>query len=111
MQWWADGKLIIPNEIIESTARARQELDHIQQWLDECTKQREDDYYETNQNLYQSYESWCQDNGVPAKKNRAFGQSMTKKGYERKRKRLGGKKLASIRYGIELLKGDNEWTS
>ncbi len=115
MQWWKDERLIIPDEVVESTARARAELDHIQQWLDECTKTREETYYETNQDLYQSYEKWCEDNGVPAKKNRAFGQSMTKKGFERHRKRLGGKKLVAIRYGLQLRKegneeGNDEWS-
>lgn len=89
LAWAAEGAfkwyhspngLVVPDEVRAATEKARTELDNIQQWLDECTESKPETRT-PNSKLYQSYETWCDDNGVSPKKKRAFGRAMKAKGY------------------------------
>ena len=81
-RWFASKRgLVAPVEIVEATKAARNKLDYVRQWLDECTQDDKESRV-TNAVLYASYKTWCDDNGVTANKERAFGRDMSKKGYE-----------------------------
>lgn len=88
-RWYNSPRgLVAPREVRAATERARAELDHIQQWLDECTE--DDEHARTpNSELYQSYQTWSNDNGVSPKKKRAFGRAMKAKGYQPHKWRVG----------------------
>lgn len=89
-QWYESRQgLITPYAVHLATQQHRVELDHIQQWLDECTTPGIEEAV-TVPNLYQSYESWCEDNGHTPKKAVAFGRALVAKGYEQCQKRIGG---------------------
>lgn len=91
-QWYESSQgLITPYEINAATQQQRVELDHIQQWLDECTSRKAEESV-TVPNLYSSYESWCEDNGHTPKKAVAFGRALVAKGFEQCQKRINGGK-------------------
>lgn len=82
-RWFASKRgLVAPVEIVEATKAARNKLDYVQQWLDECTQDNEESRV-TNAVLYASYKTWCDENGVTAKKKRTFSIDMESKGYKR----------------------------
>jgi putative DNA primase/helicase len=87
--WYGSRQgLITPFAVNIATQQHRVELDHIQQWLDECaTPGREDAV--TVPALYKSYELWCEDNGHTPKKAVAFGRALVAKGFESTRKKIG----------------------
>lgn len=84
VKWFnSPNGLQAPPEVVAATQTARDQLDYIRQWLDECTE--DDEARTTNAELYASYEGWCDENGVSAKKKRAFTRDMSNKGYQPKR--------------------------
>lgn len=70
-----------PLTIQASVSEQRSQLDSIQRWLDECTKQI-DGVSTTNKVLRRSYEEWCRENGENPKFAVQFGRSLKAKGYE-----------------------------
>lgn len=90
-QMWYESKngLDAPWAVEQSTQRQREDLDHVQQWINECLKP-EDNNFLPNALLYHSYEQWCDDNGHGAYKARRFGQAMSGKGFERHMERVNG---------------------
>lgn len=82
--------LVTPKAVANNTREHRAELDHIQQWLDECATLAPDGAV-TVPTLYKSYETWCEENGHTPKKNAAFGRGLVSKGFEATAKRIGDK--------------------
>lgn len=96
-QWYrSEQGLEIPFAIHQATQQHRAELDHVQQWLEECTAPEADNAV-TVPNLYASYENWCEENGHTPKKAVAFGRALTAKGFEACRKRVGSQTLRAYR--------------
>jgi phage/plasmid-associated DNA primase len=75
-----------------ATQKHRDELDHVQQWLDECAEPNIGGTV-TNALLYTSYQNWCEENGHTPKKAAAFGRALASKGFEAGYKKIGGRSV------------------
>jgi phage/plasmid-associated DNA primase len=90
-RWYASPQgLITPKAVAVATQKARDELDHVQQWLEECAEPSIGGDV-TNAALYSSYLHWCEENGQPPKKANAFGRALSAKGYEAASKKVAGR--------------------
>lgn len=78
----------------------REELDHVQKWLDEYVEESPGTYL-VNQMAYASYETWCRENGVTAKKLTGFTQALKKKGIQTDERKIEGRKTRGF-VGIRL---------
>jgi putative DNA primase/helicase len=79
--WQGKGGLQTPEAVTLATQEARQELDFVGQWLDECIETTGDpENFVTNAALYASYEQWCENNGVTPKQKRSLSTALSRKG-------------------------------
>jgi len=96
-QWYASPHgLITPQAVRVATQKHRDELDHVQQWLEECTNPNIGGG-EANSRLYQSYENWCEENGHTPKKANTFGRALEAKGYEACKVKIAGNSMRGRR--------------
>lgn len=105
-KWYALGNsgLHTPAQVEADTQAARNELDHVGQWLEECTAKRVDGFV-SNATLFESYSKWCNENGVTAKGLTGLTQSLKSKNYDAGvLGRVGTKKVRGCR-GIVILAG------
>lgn len=72
--------LVTPKAVTLATSAQREALDYVQSWLDECCVVNPGTWT-SNPLLYQSYASWCKDNGVTPKLQKALSQELGRKGY------------------------------
>lgn len=84
LKWYAlpSSGLRAPQEVVEATAAARDELDWISRWIEEeieITENPSD--YLPNEDLYTSYSVWCKERGAPAKKLIALNRALKMRGY------------------------------
>jgi putative DNA primase/helicase len=79
--WQRDG-LNPPDEVRAATAAYRSEQDVVAAWMDECTALVETVTTPAGK-LFESFMTWCRDNGEHAPNRRDFGQAMTARGFER----------------------------
>ena len=95
---WYESRqgLITPFAVHNATRKQRAELDHVQQWLDECVTTKAEEVV-TTVALYKSYDAWCEENGHTPKKAPAFGRALTAKGFESCRKLIGDKQQRAYR--------------
>lgn len=106
--WHGRGSkgLQTPECVKVATATARQDLDFVGQWLDECMEvigNSED--FMANAAIYASYESWAENNGVTPKKKRSLTVALKRKGLDAgQQKKVGGKNWRGC-YGIRLAVG------
>lgn len=101
-RWYVTPQgLITPKAVARATQSHRDQLDHVQMWLQECAVL---DAAETvsNNMLYQSYSEWCAENGHPPKQAVAFGRALAAKGFEQAWKRVGAKAARAYR-GLRLI--------
>lgn len=80
--WYELGTNGLPELETSSRVKAAQraELDNVQTWIDEHCYQGEN-AFTPNDTLYPNYEQWCKANGVEPKKQKAFSQSLKRKGF------------------------------
>lgn len=75
IKWFALGSHGLgpktPDAVTATTRQHRADLDYVQSWLDECCEV-DPAHWSSNESVYRSYRLWCADNGVEAKKIRAF---------------------------------------
>lgn len=106
MAWYAakDG-LPIPAEVKTATQYARTELDHVQQWLDECCDaDPSTNSWTITAEVYKSYKEYCGVNGINEKGIRHFGRALSAKGYDvGVRKTLQNGKRARGIQGITII--------
>lgn len=103
-RWYASPQgLITPKAVMVATQKHRDELDHVQQWLDECVELSFGEVT-ANTTLYLSYQNWCEDNGHTQKKAVAFGRGLVAKGFEPAAKKIAGK----VHRGYRGLRLQNE---
>ncbi len=90
--WYALGNDGLPElpRLAMVKDRQRAEIDHVQQWFDDCCK-IDLAAFSATADLYANYRAWCSDNGVTAKQMRGFALSLRAKGFENGQKRLPGK--------------------
>ena len=95
---WSESRngLITPFAVDAATKKHRVELDHVQQWLEECTTAKSEESV-TVRNLYASYKAWCEDNGQMPKQNVAFGRALTAKGFITGAKKVSGESQRSYK--------------
>ncbi|MCW1967097.1 MAG: phage/plasmid primase, P4 family [Anaerolineae bacterium] len=97
-----DGHIMPVPQIATSTNEARNALDTIAQWLDQCTIKRDDLYTESSK-LYQNYAQWAENMGYEAKSARNLMSTLRAKGYDTSAQRkVNGVNLRSCN-GIGLL--------
>jgi len=77
----------------------RTELDHIQQWMDERTRNTDASEWIPFKELYTDYADWCAENGITKKHGQTLAKLLVRKGFENKNIR------GSRFYGIALSDG------
>lgn len=97
-RWYSLGKSGLPEMSSGEQVKQqqREELDTIQMWIDDCCRVHNMpagvsiDYEEwcksngkwfSSATLYQSYSTWCNENGVESKKHKGFTQTLVRKGF------------------------------
>lgn len=82
LSWQKEG-LKTPDEIKTATNEYQTEMDVIKAFLDECCFVKVDspEVKIISGNLYDTYKSWCERNGVYAVDNRTFGKRLSEKGF------------------------------
>jgi len=85
MMWYQTGRkgMVVPPAVEKATEAARDELDYVGHWLEECTERtgRQEDFA-TNAALRESYQNWCEENGVSPRKQAALTQALKGKGLD-----------------------------
>ena len=71
---------VTPAIVTDTTKKQRSELDYVQAWIDECCEYSPT-WWTANEDIYRSYRNWCTDNGVEAKRIRAYILSLKAKGF------------------------------
>lgn len=81
-RWYKLGDSGLPElkSGLKAKTLQRNELDHVQAWLDECCKSDDPKSFAPNNEIRSSYENWCKHNGVPPKQ-KGLSQSLIKKGF------------------------------
>lgn len=78
--WYSLGAtgLDTPAIVAEQTKSARDDLDYVKQWIEECVSEAEaPDTFTKNEAIRQSYEDWCKRNGIKyTKGSTALTQSL-----------------------------------
>lgn len=101
-RWYALGSTGLPE--LEKSARVKAQhrgaLDNVQAWIEECCLAGGLGFA-ANSILYLSYERWCKENGIEAKKQKGFSQALIRKGYEESRTTHEGKQMRGFK-GIGL---------
>lgn len=82
MKWFASPNgLKDPADVNAATTQARDEVDFVQAWLNECTE-KDEKHWTPNSSVYTSYKVWCDEQGVMKKSQRGLALSLQKKGYK-----------------------------
>jgi putative DNA primase/helicase len=106
MRWYRRGSLglLTPQCVKEATQEARDRIDYVQQWIDECVIRLDNsDAYVPNEDLYPNYEAWCEDHGVTPMGSGSLTQALKTKGYlAGESKKIDGKTHRGC-FGIGLL--------
>lgn len=75
-----NGKLIFPDEIKEATKEYFNEMDHIQNFINDCIIKDPDSRIKVK-DLYETYKKYSEDNGEIAISGRAFSKGLKEKGF------------------------------
>jgi len=84
IRWCAsENGLVTPSCVRKATDEARQEHDYVAQWLAECIERVDGnpDAFVLNTELYASYRTWCEENGVKPKHLGGLTKALNAKGY------------------------------
>jgi putative DNA primase/helicase len=88
-RWYAEG-LPASQAVADATKAWREELDRLRVYLAERTEKATDtEGYVPNKNLYESYKSWCDENGERALSQLKFTAQMEAMGYRKEHKKAG----------------------
>ena len=97
---YLEGGLVEPPEVKEATRAYRADMDQVQGFIDACVTRLQpptppdEPVQVPSRMLYESYESWCLANAMKPWSEKAFSQTMVKKGFVK----IDGR----IRYFINL---------
>lgn len=95
VRWYAEG-LNMPQEVRQETQNYRTEMDTFQTFLEDACELDDEGKVKFN-DLYESYQVWCETNGEKALSGKWFGLRLTERGYEQVRSNG-----ASYRQGLKL---------
>jgi putative DNA primase/helicase len=108
-RWYAHGAqgLFTPDSVNIATQAARDAIDFVGQWLDECIEiTGNPGDFAPHAAVYQSYKDWCESNGVKPKGTFHLGKALSKKGLDSTRKTItlpaGQRKQARGFEGVKL---------
>lgn len=87
LRWQKEG-LVEPQRVIDATRAYRCEMDIVGSFLDECCVVGEQ-YRVGSTELYNSYQTWCEENGTRAWTHRAFALAMKERRFEAFHSRFG----------------------
>lgn len=74
--------------VSNATSKYRSDMDVISGWIADCCEVNETLMWRAN-NLYKSYQDWCQANGETADSQKSWGAGMLERGFERLRRSEG----------------------
>jgi len=83
--WYGRGAqgLQPPAQVRQDTEEHRHRLDYVQQWLDECVKETDNEgAFVPNGTLHENYRLWCEDVGRKPKGIASLTQALRDKGYQ-----------------------------
>jgi putative DNA primase/helicase len=86
-RWYAEG-LPASKAVADATKAWREELDRLRVYLDEHTEKATGGYV-LNKILYESYKSWCDENGERALPQSKFSAQMEAMGYRKEHMKAG----------------------
>jgi putative DNA primase/helicase len=87
---WHEHGLPASKVVADATAAWREELDRLRVYLDEHTEKAADaEGYVLNKNLYESYKSWCDENGERALSQPKFSTQMEAMDYRKEHTKAG----------------------
>jgi putative DNA primase/helicase len=80
---YLNNGLIEPPEVKEATKAYRADMDQVQGFIDACVTRAppEDNVQLPSRMLYEAYENWCLANAMKPWSEKAFSQTMVKKGF------------------------------
>jgi putative DNA primase/helicase len=83
-RWYARDSqgLETPAVVSSTTEQHRKSQDFVGQWIDECLVVGTENDFITNEQLYGSYKTWCEENGVMPKGKRKLTMTLNRKGYD-----------------------------
>lgn len=81
---WREQGLNLPDEVKAATDEYRAEMDIISAWMDECMVMVKNASTLASK-IYESYSTWCKDNGEIPVSQRRLGQALTTRGFTRQK--------------------------
>jgi len=88
MAWLEDGHLPHPTAVDEATEEYREAEDVIGQWVEDCAE-IVPNLEATGSDLYESYRTWAEKNGLRQSSNVWFAERLRARGLEKTRRRHG----------------------
>lgn len=96
---WLSNGLGEPPAVLEATQDYREEMDQVQEFLTECC-QFDPSYEVPFPLLFNGYKKWCESLSYPIGSSKAFGSSLQRKGFVKRRSNPSAKYL-----GLQLSSG------
>lgn len=78
---WQRSGLRLPEAVQSATARYREEMDPVAQFLRDCCD-RGNGYRVPKREVFSEYRSWCDNRGLPSETENALGRRLKEKGFE-----------------------------
>jgi putative DNA primase/helicase len=102
-RWYRLGsKSLAETNVSKERKRAqRDQLDAVGTWLEESTESGAH-HFCAGAELYASYSSWCDENGVTPKQQRALTEALQRRGYRYDRQWVHGQRVRGF-YGLRVL--------
>ena len=88
LEWQRMKGLGIPKSVERATNAYRVDSDTFSAFLEECTVNIKDAETKASA-LYTTYETWCRENGERPQGGKQFGEKLTERGFNKRRKRVG----------------------
>jgi putative DNA primase/helicase len=89
---WKEQKLNPPAQVLNSTGAYRKDNDSVGQWIEDvCIVHK--DRKSSMTELYESYEAWCDKNGLKAISNSSLGKDLNRRGFQGIKERAGNARL------------------
>ncbi|BCL82176.1 phage/plasmid primase P4 [Ktedonobacteria bacterium brp13] len=78
IEWYKQGRLIVPECLKKNVQERRKELDTISQWIEDCAI-IDGEGQAASGDVIRSYGHWCEENAVEPKKGKHFSQAIKKR--------------------------------
>ena len=98
-EWYHVG-LLDPEVVREATRMYRSDQDVFADWIDECLSRR-DDWSESGSEVYKSFKSWCERQGMKPMANNKLANLLKDKGFSSRKDRRGRMEWVGIKVVTE----------